>query len=188
MSAVCPACGVAVVPGYVKCPKCHAHLPRRMRTSVPAGGTAVRASGLPLALIAGAVAIGLAVFVIVGLRDDAKPMPTAAPVVADPGSLEPAAPAPVTPQPPVIEPSPTPSATGPSPAEAARELERSLRSLRLWSNIEIVGTRIDVRSSACVDPAMGSALDKEVAALRDVGLTKLRCLAQSGAVVFERGL
>ena len=43
--AVCPACGVAVVPGYVKCPKCHAGLPlaggRTKRMTGDPGGTAV---------------------------------------------------------------------------------------------------------------------------------------------------
>src|SRR5512141_238955 len=44
--ATCPACGVAVVPGYVKCPKCHRPLPRYSRSSVsPVGGTAVETPG-----------------------------------------------------------------------------------------------------------------------------------------------
>jgi hypothetical protein len=71
---------------------------------------------------------------------------------------------------------------------AVRELERSLRGRRLWSTVEVTGPRIDVRSAACREPAMASTLDASLEALRDGGLTKLRCLAQSGAVVFEREL
>jgi uncharacterized protein (DUF1697 family) len=35
---------------------------------------------------------------------------------------------------------------------------------------------------------MEPAIEGQKAMLRDAGLTKLRCLAQSGAVVFERDL
>lgn len=90
MSAVCPACGIAVVSGYVRCPKC--------------------------------------------------------------------------------------------------ELEGTLRRQRLWGRVEITGRRVDVRSGSCADPAMRPAIEGRRPLLRGAGLTKLRCLEQSGAVVFERDL
>jgi hypothetical protein len=71
---------------------------------------------------------------------------------------------------------------------AATELEMMLRRQRLWGRAEIVGSRIDVRSGSCADPAMSPAIDSERTTLHGAGLTKLRCLEQSGAVVFERDL
>ena len=61
-STSCPACGVAVAPGYPRCPKCHAalpsaplHLPAPARAR-QAGGTSA-ASDSPLPWIVGAVAV-----------------------------------------------------------------------------------------------------------------------------------
>jgi hypothetical protein len=45
-----------------------------------------------------------------------------------------------------------------------------------------------VRSGSCGDPAMRPAIEGAKVVLRGAGLTKLRCLEQSGAVVFERDL
>jgi hypothetical protein len=45
-----------------------------------------------------------------------------------------------------------------------------------------------VRSSACSEAALGSLIDARRDVLRDAGLTRLRCLEQSGRVVFERDL
>ena len=45
MSAVCPKCGVAVVPGYVKCPKCQAALPKLRAPTMAAGGTSSSSGG-----------------------------------------------------------------------------------------------------------------------------------------------
>ncbi|HEY6177551.1 MAG TPA: hypothetical protein VIX73_24005, partial [Kofleriaceae bacterium] len=70
----------------------------------------------------------------------------------------------------------------------AAELEAILRRQRLWGRAEIAGPRIDVRSGSCADPAMRPVIDGAVAGLHGAGLTKLRCLEQSGAVVFERDL
>lgn len=78
--------------------------------------------------------------------------------------------------------------TGPDPRAAAGELELSLRRQRLWSKVEVDGPRIDVRSAACDEAGMRQTIEGAAASLRGVGLTRLRCLAQSGAVVFERDL
>jgi hypothetical protein len=74
------------------------------------------------------------------------------------------------------------------PAAAAADLERTLRGQRLWGRVMISGPRIDVRSGSCADPAMRSTIEGTSRLLRSAGLTKLRCLEQSGAIVFERDL
>lgn len=188
MSAICPACGVAVVPGYVRCPKCRAALPYgagRARAANDAGGTAVQQRGFPIVAVVAPVVIALAIALFFGLRGGADK-----PSASNAGAEQPAPSTQVTTAPvataPVV---PAPSSEVPrNPAGAARDLERSLRGLRLWSTIEIVGTRIDVRSASCGDRAMVPPINAAMSSLREGGLTKLRCLAQSGAVVFEREL
>jgi len=71
---------------------------------------------------------------------------------------------------------------------AASALERALRARRLWSTVDVSGSRIEVRSASCDDPAMAPTVEGIVPTLRSAGLTRLRCLAQSGSVVFERDL
>ncbi|MBA3821524.1 MAG: hypothetical protein H0X17_21755, partial [Deltaproteobacteria bacterium] len=74
------------------------------------------------------------------------------------------------------------------PTAAARDLERALRRQRLWASVEVIGTRVDVRSSACSDAGMAPMIDAARGALKTAGLTRLRCFEQSGALVFERDL
>jgi hypothetical protein len=76
----------------------------------------------------------------------------------------------------------------PGTGQASSLLERTLRGRRLWSTVEVFGSRIDVRSGSCEDAAMSPTIDSVVPTLRSAGLTRLRCLAQSGSVVFERTL
>ncbi len=182
--AVCPTCGVAVVPGYVRCPKCHKPLPRRLATQVE-GGTAVLPSARKGSLYAviGAVVVGIAILVYLGVRDGDKP--AAAPAVTE----EPEATGAVAEPAPLAEQPEAPAQpTGPSPAEVAARLERDLRKQRLWSTVSVVGDRVEVRSGSCADPAIGPLLDGAVPALKASGLTKLRCLEQSGRVVTDRDL
>lgn len=192
MSAVCPVCGVAVVPGYVKCPKCHAPLPAfartRSRGTIDPGGTALEEKkpfpyGFALIAVLGAVSI-IAVF---GMRHGKKagdavpviqPAPTTAPAVT---------PAPVAPQTQVNFDVP-PTSTGPTPQVVAADLMHQLGRQRLWGTVEVIGLRADIRSGGCSDPAMKPLIDRSVAPLKGAGLTKLRCLEQSGRVVFERDL
>lgn len=193
MSAVCPACGVAVVPGYAKCPRCQKPLPygtgsARPRTVV-AGGTVAEDRRFPWALVAVplgvVIVIGLLLKLVAGGGEDA-------PVIAD-GNL---AVAPVQPQGTAVaqpvEPTPQPNQpaqpAAPDPRAAVAELDRLLRSRRLWSTVEAVPPRVNVRTAACDDPAMRPSIDSVAAVLRRAGLTRLRCLAQSGTVVFERDL
>lgn len=189
MSAVCPSCGVAVVPGYSRCPKCKASLPyghgRSKRTSIDPGGTAVRERGFPVigALIA-AVAIVLVFVLVFGLGGRTKKKtPAAAPVVQEPAAQPQGAQAPA----PRVETAPT-VAPPPDPNATAASLERALQRQRLWSTVEAFGSRVDIRSGACSEPGMTQMIDAAREPLRAAGLTRVRCLAQSGAVVLERDL
>ncbi|HWU87419.1 MAG TPA: hypothetical protein VN253_09095 [Kofleriaceae bacterium] len=182
----CPSCGVTVVSGYVKCPRCHAVLPGagRFRRGADAGGTAVEARGFPLVPVAAfAIAVAVVLVLVLGGDRPKKVPPTEAPAEATAAPATPAAlpsPAPRT-----LD---IPSASGPDPRAAAADLERALGRQRLWSSVQAAGTRVEVRSGSCSDPGMSPAIDVARAALRGAGLTRLRCLAQSGAVVFERDL
>ncbi len=123
-----------------------------------------------------------------GGNDDAVPEPGSAVTATGPAQQ------PTTPQQPTLVQQRRPITpistipTGPSPQTASNELERTLRGRRLWSTIDVTGSRIDVSSSACDDPGMGPAIDGVAATLHGAGLTHLRCLAQSGTIVFERDL
>jgi hypothetical protein len=191
MNTVCPACGVAVVPGYVRCPKCHAALaPGPARAQRPAGdpgGTAVARKGFPISAVIVALGVAAAMILVFGVRSGAKP--TAAAPAPPPAPVEAVAP---DPQPRVIAPVAVaplaPVIRAQDPAVAAADLERTLRGQRLWGRVVITGPRIDVRSGSCADPAMRSTIEGTSRLLRGAGLTKLRCLEQSGAIVFERDL
>lgn len=193
MSAVCPACGVAVVPGYVRCPKCHAGLPtgRMKRVTGDPGGTAVVEKGFPISAVLVAVGVAAVIILVFGFRGASKktqaapaPPPVAIAAVGVPPPPRRAIAAPVSP-------TPAPVVTEPAPADpraAAAALEDVLRRARLWGRVEISGARVDVRSGSCGDKTMRPAIEGEKAVLRGAGLTKLRCVEQSGAVVFERDL
>jgi hypothetical protein len=184
MSAgVCPSCGVAVVPGYVRCPKCHKPLPRRAKTFAE-GGTAVQpARKFPVAALIGAVAIG-GVIVYLALRgNDNKPAsPPAVPVEAPerevPEVTQPTGPEAETP---TVQ-------IGPNAQAVASELEKALKRQRLWSTVSVTGERVEVRSGSCSDPAMAPLLDEAAPSFKAAGLSKLRCVEQSGRVVSDRDL
>jgi len=191
MSSVCPACGVAVVPGYVRCPKCHAGLSLgagMRRAAVDPGGTTLERKGFPIAAVIAALGVAAAIIVVFGLRRGSQateasltPLPPsiAASSLNPPRAREPAAaPLPVPPA----------EATTQDLAAATTDLEDTLRRQRLWGRVVITGPRIDVRSGSCADPAMRPLIDGKKPLLHNAGLTKLRCLEQSGAVVFERDL
>lgn len=192
MSSVCPACGVAVVPGYVRCPRCHAGLPvgagRVKRTTADPGGTAVARRGFPISAVAIAVGVAAAIIVFGTRRTGrlAAPEPAAlpAPVEVIAASSAPPTTAPLT----VPSARARPDTSDQDRRAAALQLEATLRRQRLWGRAEVQGPRIDVRSGSCGDKAMPPAIDSERTVLRGAGLTRLRCLAQSGAVVFERDL
>jgi hypothetical protein len=185
MSAVCPSCGVAVVPGYVKCPKCQTQLPQRRAVTQAAGGTAVDGGGPPIAMILlGVAAIGVVIAVFALRGGQTKAAPGTAPVSA----TEPDDPDP-TPSEPDVTPTPTPTQPAVAdPTTAIRDLERELKKERLWGTVEAVGGALEIRSAGCREATMMPILDAAVPALKDGGLSKVRCLEQGGAVVFERDL
>ena len=192
MSSVCPACGVAVVPGYVRCPKCHAGLSlgaRRKGTAVAPGGTAVKRRGFPISAVIVALGVTAATIVVFGLRlgdraTEAAPSPLSPSIEATHPHPPPRAQEPASAQ----AASPPSEAAAPDLAAASTDLEDTLRRQRLWGRVVITGQRIDVRSGSCADPAMRPLIDGKKPLLHGAGLTKLRCLEQSGAVVFERDL
>jgi hypothetical protein len=87
---------------------------------------------------------------------------------------------------PAPAPAPTPDLAGAS--LAADALARALGRQRLWSTVELMGARVEVRSASCEEQGMSTTIDGARAGLRAAGLTQLRCVAQSGGVVFERDL
>jgi hypothetical protein len=81
-----------------------------------------------------------------------------------------------------------PAVAVPDATAAVSDLKVTLGRQRLWGSVGITGQRIDVRSGSCSDPAMRKMIEGKTSLLHAAGLTKLRCLEQSGAVVFERDL
>lgn len=194
MSAVCPVCGVAVVPGYVRCPKCHAGLPtgRMKRSTGDPGGTAVVEKRFPISAVLVAVGVAAVIILVFGFNGTSKKTHAAAAPPPEPiAAVGPPRPPPRIAVPSPVAPAAAPVVTEPASADpraAAAALEDVLRRARLWGRVEISGGRIDVRSGSCGDKAMRPTIEGEHAVLRGAGLTKLRCLEQSGAVVFERDL
>ncbi|HTM20124.1 MAG TPA: hypothetical protein VL172_06450, partial [Kofleriaceae bacterium] len=66
----CPGCGLAVAPGYLRCPRCHVVMPGMPITPSPStsprdpGGTSLADGGRGPALWIAAVAIAVAVAVV----------------------------------------------------------------------------------------------------------------------------
>jgi hypothetical protein len=134
-----------------------------------------------------ALGVAAAIIVVFGVRARGKRTQGADAADAVPLQAVPRA----TPTPVVVAaaaPAPTPQRPGaaaPDPGAAATDLEGVLRKQRLWNRVDITGSRVDVRSGSCGDPAMRPAIEGRRAVLRGAGLTRLRCVEQSGAVVFE---
>lgn len=187
MNATCPTCGVAVVSGYVRCPKCQGPLPSARR-AITTGGTALASSGgglpiLPIA-IAGVVVLGLVLYFTISKGDPPKQAVDDTPAGSDEEISDEVQQPTVNPVPVLDEPDPNrvdPNAT-------AKDLERALRRQRLWASVEVVGKDVEVRSGSCRDEQMIPMVDAAKNALRAAGLTRVRCVEQSGAVVFEREL
>lgn len=171
----------------MRCPKCRAPLPSR-RPQTVAGGTAVEGGGrVPLLPIAGGAIIVLAVilYVVLGKSDAAK---SSAPDPATVTSTEPTAEAPQSMNPGPLPVLPERDNNRIDPSAVGRDLERALKNQRLWSSVEVADGDVDIRSGSCRDENMIPIVDAARTALRNAGLTRVRCMENSGAVVFERGL
>lgn len=78
--------------------------------------------------------------------------------------------------------------SGPSPDQIANEFARSLSRQRLWSDVEVVGNRVEIRSGACEEPAMKTSVQGVAPSFKTAGIARLRCLDKSGRPVFEQDL
>jgi hypothetical protein len=189
--AVCPACGIAVVPGYVRCPKCHQPLPRSARITIsPVGGTVVETHRKLPMYVAGGIAAVIAIFVVrhyvVAAFEDYRTR-SAATGSRDAGpALAEATPSTTAPVLNAIAPSESTTAPIVRADEVARALEARLDKQRLWSTVQVIGDHVEVRSATCSDSGMRPAIDQSAAQFHAAGLTRLSCLEQSGGVVFIR--
>jgi hypothetical protein len=181
---LCPACGVPVVPGYARCPKCHAALPRRLATNVEGGTALPETRRVPLAAFIAAGIVGLGVILWLGLRHGRSDQPVVKSEAA-PGPVAARTPSPTL-APGAADTPSTPK--GPPPDAVAAELSHTLDKQRLWSTVTVTGDRVDVRSASCSDPAMQAPIAAASPSFKAAGLTQLRCVEQSGAVVFTRDL
>jgi hypothetical protein len=178
------------MPGYARCPnkRCRKPLPRRATTQIE-GGTSIEEEPRrwPLIAVLAAAALGVGLFIYLGGKSDDKPK--AAPVAAPTQQVQ-EQPTNVEQQPSFTDTQPTPTQqpTGPDPTALASALERDLKRQRLWSTVTVSGGRVDVRSGSCDDPAMNPTLESAMAGFKAAGLTKLRCVEQSGRVVTDRDL
>jgi hypothetical protein len=171
-------------------------LPRFARnTASPVGGTTIKTKqGSPLLAIGIAIVIGggfIAFFALRGKHHEAAAAPAPASSSSS-SSLSPSGdqtPAPTTTLPtPVASTAPTPVVATPNPGAIASSLQGTLQRMELWSTVSVTGGRVELQSRACRDPQLGKQIEGVAASFRAAGLTRVRCLEQSGAVVFDREL
>jgi len=164
------------------------------RTSIQPGGTAVvTRDRFPMMPVIVGVAVALVIALFFGLRGGHASKtnePNAAPIDETGEDVNPAQPIPGGIPPPLIAPTVAkpPPPPGPSPQAAVNDLGRQLRGQRLWATLSFDGAVLVVRSASCGDAELSNAIDSSSAALRATGLTKLRCVEQSGRVVLERDI
>lgn len=196
-SQPCPACGVKVMLGYAKCPKCHAPMPnaapRGRRPSVSGGGT----TSQPMERIDGGggkgwivgvvalVAIAGAVIWAVELRGGgAKRTQEAVEPVETRRNFDTVE---TDLRPPDNLPPPT-SENAPDPAYIADALEGELARDRLFATVQVTGDLLDVRSAYCSDPRFDEISARYVAELKAAGIVRIRCSETHGEQVYERPL
>lgn len=188
----CPSCGIAVTPGYQRCPRCHQPLPTSIRMARPpevGGGT----SSLPAVAdgqqrwpyyLAGLAILGLAVAIIVlGTRGKAP-----APVLPDdPVVEEVAEPGQGDGEPEDTTPPPVPS-RAPDPQPVADRLARLLAGERLFATVEAIGDTVEIRSSSCAEPRVGELLSTVTPDLKAAGVVEAHCRTPGGAEGWTRAL
>jgi hypothetical protein len=165
-------------------------LPRFARNSIsPVGGTAVETQGSKaspvLAIVAALVVAGGIIAFFAMRKHEGTAAATPAPLPTEPVAVTPPIVAPVPDQP-----VPTPAPIQPTihADQIAASLERELKRQHLWSSVTVTGDHVDVRSQSCKDAGMKTSVDAAVASFHAAGLTRLRCVEQSGAVIFNRDL
>ncbi|KAB2908822.1 MAG: hypothetical protein F9K40_04170 [Kofleriaceae bacterium] len=198
-SQACPACGVKVMLGYAKCPKCHAPMPnataRSRRPSVAGGGGTTsqpieRIDGLGgRGWIVGVVALVVVAGAIIwavelrGGGETKRPAEAAVPVETGAAT---ATAAPIELQPDEL---PAPNLQNrPDPAYVADALEGELARDRLFATVDVAGELLDVRSAYCTDPRFSEITARYIADLKASGLVRIRCSETHGEQVYERAL
>lgn len=200
-SQPCPSCGISVMIGYLKCPKCHAPMPagpagaRGRRASMAGGTTSERIEVLPeergggggILWIIGVLVLvaGVAVWATQCRADQPTTAPSATVIDEAAGPETGTAPAPAP-----FEQGPSPSAAGgqPDPSFAADALEGELAGERLFATVSVFGEVLDVRSAFCDEARMGEIIARHAVELRGSGVTRVRCSETYGSQVFERAL
>ncbi len=194
-SQPCPSCGVNVLIGYTKCPKCHVAMPgaaARVKRASMAGGTtserieviaAAGSGGRVFGVIVLVLGAGLAVWATQCRGKSRSAAPLAAPVETGPrvgsASVEPVA----------TDPGATPTnPTRTDPAYAADALESELAGERLYATIDVEGDLLHVRSAFCAEVRLGEIVARYAGELRSGGVIRVRCSETHGAQVFERAL
>lgn len=187
----CPSCGVAVTPGYQRCPRCHRPLPSAVRFSriaseVGGGATSLEPEvetvarwpwyGAGIAVLAGAVAV-----IVIGASGGHARAPLPDDPVVDDEVAEP--------EDDTVADEPTLAvARPPDPGPAADLLARELAKIRLYATIEPLGEVVEIRSSFCAEPAMATVLGAVAPDLREAGMASVRCRALHGAEQWARAL
>lgn len=195
-SQPCPACGINVMIGYTKCPKCHVPMPgmatRVKRASMGGGTTSERievldagsgGGGSGWMWIAVIVVFGAGVALWATQRSSKKSVAVGGPIERGSGV---ATQAPPPEQPDVLQPPRDPNQ--PDPAYAADALEGELAGERLYSTVDVFGDLLDVRSAFCGEARLGEILARYAAEMRGAGVSRVRCSETHGAQVFERPL
>lgn len=195
--AQCPACGVAVLPGYPNCPRCRASLAQPRAPSAPpaVGGTSVVGSRSRSLWVAGGAAALIAIVVVVRLATGAEPGETAAAIDA-PAALE--ADDIEADELAILDEDDAPELVDDDEPAADRgriaaleALEDALAARRVWSNVRAADGEdavVSIQSAACDDRGMGEAIGELRAVLVDAGFRSVRCLARHGSLVFEADL
>jgi hypothetical protein len=209
LGTACPACGVAVAPGYPRCPKCHAVMPSAAVNRNPRGTNAtirVRstrpAADKTLWLGGAAIALVVVGFIVIAYRDKAGGTELSE-AVADDGteadeddSL-------------AEDLDASDEGDGDGDGDGEREgddpdrahdqaVDRLLESLadelgaaRLWSSVSYESDQADVvrvESAFCSDDELYRIVDGNARALRDHGFVRLQCISRHGVLTVDRVL
>lgn len=198
-STTCPGCGVAVAPGYPKCPKCHTRLPfvpspLQRVGSKASGGTAVDSgSGAGMWAVVAAIVViaGAVAFMVMRSRGGDAAATAEADAGGEAGETV-AAPADED-----VEGSPSAAdfdEEAPDDAVDTAVLDgfsAKLAEERLWSSVEPDAadeTIVHVVSSHCEDGNLRRAVASFADDLKDGGFVRVQCFTQHGALSFEREL
>ena len=186
----CPSCGIAVTPGYQRCPRCHHELPTSVRFSrIADGGGATSTAALDesqrrwpwylagLVILAGAVAV-----VVIGSSGGRHPAPLPDDPVVEDQPDEPQAGSADDDQ--VQAPPPS----RPDPGPIGDRLARNLARVRLYATVEVIADTVEIWSSFCADPGIPGLVAEVAPDLRDAGVITVRCRALHGAEQWSRPL